>query len=110
MGGARAEYKLNIAGSVARRRREIFEIIRLENAVSFAKIMLLERFRNVAQAILNTKIIKIPGRRPDFFVNVFSIANPPLVRLLSETDFLTKIHKGTTLRIFGRRPNFFQNP
>ena len=71
MGGARAEYKLNIAGSVARRRREIFEIIHLGNMISLEKIMLLERFRNVPQAILNTKTTKISGLRPDFFLNSF---------------------------------------
>ena len=66
MGGARAEYKLNIAGSVARRRRDIFEIIHLGNMISLEKIMLLERFRNVPQAILNTKTTKFSGLRPDF--------------------------------------------
>tara|TARA_B100000446_G_scaffold164958_1_gene166957 strand:- start:8 stop:226 length:219 start_codon:yes stop_codon:yes gene_type:complete len=71
VGGARAEYKLNIAGSVARRRREIFEIIHLGNMISLAKIMLLERFRNVPQAILNTKTTKISGLRPDFFSTCF---------------------------------------
>ena len=78
MGGARAEYKLNIAGSVARRRREIFEIIHLGNMISLAKIMLLERFRNVPQAILNTKTTKFSGLRPDFFLNMLTLANPPL--------------------------------
>ena len=63
MGGARAEYKLNIAGSVARRRREIFEIIHLGNMISFAKTMLLERFRNVPQAILYIKITNFVIRK-----------------------------------------------
>ncbi len=75
MGGARAEYKLNIAGSVARRRREIFEIIHLGNMISFPKTMVLERFRNVVQAILNTEITKISGLRPDSSQNPFSIAS-----------------------------------
>mgnify|MGYP001247763059 CR=1 FL=1 len=36
-GGAPVEYRLNIAGSVARRRRNFFEIIRLENVISLGK-------------------------------------------------------------------------
>ena len=43
---------------------EIFEIIRLENTISFAKIMLLERFCNVVQTFLNTKTAKFFDLRP----------------------------------------------
>ena len=42
---------------------------------SFAKTMVLERFRNVVEAILNTEITKISGLRPDSSQNPFSIAS-----------------------------------
>ena len=79
MGGARAEYKLNIAGSVARRRREIFEIIHLGNMISLAKIMLLERFRNVPQAIFTPKPQNFPAFGRIFSQHVFASENPPLL-------------------------------
>ena len=44
--------------------RFFLKIIRLENAISFAKIMLLERFCNVVQTFLNTKTAKFSGLRP----------------------------------------------
>ena len=52
-------YTLNTAGSVARRRRENFEISHLQNTVLLAKTTFLECFRNVVRAIMNKKPQKI---------------------------------------------------
>ena len=48
------------------------------------------------------------GRRINLSSVEFLAKTAPLVRLLSEPDLLTKIRKGATLRIFGRRPIIFK--
>ena len=52
-----------------------FRLYAYKTRFSFAKTMVLERFRNVVQAILNTEITKISGLRPDSSQNPFSIAS-----------------------------------
>ena len=54
---------------------DFFRLYAYKTRFSFAKTMVLERFRNVVQAILNTEITKISGLRPDSSQNPFSIAS-----------------------------------
>ena len=72
MGGV---VKLSRDTKLARRRRFFLRLYAYKTRFSFAKTMVLERFRNVVQAILNTEITKISGLRPDSSQNPFSIAS-----------------------------------
>ena len=68
--------------------------IPLGNAIAFAKIMLLERFRNVVQAILAIETTNISGLWPDSQYGVWNMI----------------FAKGSTLMDFresGRRPEIF---
>lgn len=72
-----------MCGGFSSPQAENFEIIRLGNAIAFAKIMLFERFRNVVQAILTAETTKISGLRPD---SRKSIRVLPLAKIMFQTQ------------------------